>query len=393
MEEIAGHRIVRVVREEGERRVLAAYGDEAVVLHVADAGGAATLAEEAEALLAVPHPHVLRVLDVATVDGAVVVVRPACAASAASWLLGRGAPRVGEVVTVAAPVLDAVGALHAAGATAGRIDLRSVVLDDDGTPALEGFGARLVTDRPTTAWREGDAGVAADCAALAALVGELLAACGAAVPAAVEVALDARDARAASGALLAAWSATPIEQGMADAVPAARRPRERVRSDDRATTLVRWAQAALAQLALVRRPVWLAAGAGAVALVAALAIGGGGASTADDSAPSAVAVPSPAAAEAGMPAPDASAVDAAAALLAAREGCLDASDDACLAGILDPTGGAGASPWRLPADAALSEVAMLGDAVLVDVASSSEPASVLVVRTDAGWMLRDAWAA
>jgi len=31
--------------------------------------------------------------------------------------------------------------------------------------------------------------------------------------------------------------------------------------------------------------------------------------------------------------------------------------------------------------------------VLVDVASTTQPASVLVVRTDAGWMLRDAWAA
>jgi len=48
---------------------------------------------------------------------------------------------------------------------------------------------------------------------------------------------------------------------------------------------------------------------------------------------------------------------------------------------------------RLPADAVLSEVAVLGDAVLVDVASTTQPASVLVVRTDAGWMLRDAWAA
>ncbi|MFC7430237.1 MULTISPECIES: hypothetical protein [unclassified Agrococcus] len=396
MEQIAGHRIVRVVREEGERRVLAAFGDEAVALHVADGETAMGLAAEAEALLAVAHPHLLPVLDVATVDGAVVLVRPMATETAASWLLGRTAPRVGEAVTIAVPVLDAAGALHAAGAIAGRIDLRSIVLDADGAPALEGVGARLVTDRPTLAWREADAGVAADCLALGALVDELLAACGEAVPRAVANALGARDARAASAALLAAWSATPIEHGAAEPSAVQRPSRERPRSEVRAHVLVRWAQQVLAQLALVRRPVWIAAGAGAAALVVALALGGAGASEADESASRPSASPvleAGAAVPVGMPAAAETAVDAAAALLAARERCLGEGDAACLAGILDPTGGAASSTWRLPADAAYAEVAVLGDAVLVEVASSSEPASVLVVRTDAGWMLRDAWAA
>lgn len=395
MERLAGHRIVRIVRDGAGRRVVAAFGDEAVELHVGEGDAAAEVALEAQALLAVRHPHLLPVLDVATEGGAVVLVRPSSATTAAAWLVARGTPAPGEVVTVMAPVLSAVAALHDAGARAGRIDLHAIALDDDGAPALVGSGAAIETQRATDAWRAASAGVAADCAALAALVDDLLVAAGERMPDAVASALDRRDPAAASTALLAAWPALPIEH--ARAAPAApRRARERVRVDERASTLVRWLQLGLAHATTVRRPVWIAAAAGAAALVVALALAGAGASSVDEppSAPSsATQDPTDAPLASTPPSVDASALDATASLLAMREACLDAGDDACLAAILDPTGGAGVSAWRLPADAAFAEVAVLGDAVLVDVASSSEPASVLVVRTDAGWMLRDAWAA
>ncbi|WP_172802225.1 protein kinase family protein [Agrococcus jejuensis] len=386
------------MRDAGERRVLAGYGDAAVELHVGTGTAAAELAGEAEVLLRVAHPHVLPVLDVATHDGAVVLVRPRSAATAAEWLLARGVPRAGEVVTLVAPVLDAVATLHAAGATAGRVDLHAIVLDDDGAPAIAGAGAVQETTRPTAAWRDGSEGVAADCAALAALVDDLLATCDEHAPAAVREGLAARDVAAASAALLAAWPALPIERTRSE--PAAQRrqgERRRVRSDADAPLPVRWLQAALERVApvvaSVRRPVWIAAGAGAAALVVALVLGGGGASVADETPVAVADAPDATPVATTRPSSESTAVDAAGALLAAREACLDAADAACLADILDPTGGAAAATWRLPADAALREVAVLGDAVLVDVASSSEPASVLVVRTDAGWMLRDAWAA
>ncbi len=400
MERIAGHRIVRVVRDAGERRVLAGYREAAVELHVGTGPSAAEVAAEAEVLLRVRHPHVLPVLDVATHDGAVVLVRPRSATTAAEWLLARGAPRAGEVVTLVAPVLDAVARLHAAGATAGRLDLHAIVLDDDGAPAIVGAGAAQETARPTAAWRDASAGVAADCEALAALVDDLLATCDEHAPGAVREGLAARDVASAATALLAAWPALPIERVRSEpAAPRRERERRRRRVDVDAPLPVRWLQAALERVApvvaSVRRPVWIAAGAGAAALAAALVLGVTGASVADEAPPPAgeAAAMDAAPVATTRPVPESTPVDAAAALLAAREACLDAADDACLADILDPTGGAAAATWRLPADAAMTEVAVLGDAVLVDVASSSEPASVLVVRTDAGWMLRDAWAA
>lgn len=398
MERIAGHRIVRVVRDAGERRVLAAFGDEAVELHVGAGAAAAELASEAEVLLRVRHPHLLPVVDVATHDGAVVLVRPRSTATAAEWLLARGAPRAGEVVTLVAPVLEAVAAVHDAGASAGRIDLHAIVLDDDGAPALVAAGAEQESTLPTAAWRDASDGVRADCDALGVVVDDLLATCGERTPDAVRAALDARDVGAAAIALLAAWPALPIERVRSEPVaPRSERERRRARRSTDAPMVVRWLQSALEHAGTVRRPVWIVAGAGAAALVVALALGGAGASVAEEAAPPAMADDAAPQAVAPVattpPAPETSAVDAAAALLAAREACLAAEDADCLAGILDPTGGAAASAWRLPADAALAEVAVLGDAVLVDVASSSEPASVLVVRTDAGWMLRDAWAA
>ncbi|QCR19379.1 hypothetical protein [Agrococcus sp. SGAir0287] len=393
MDRLAGHRIVRIVREEGDRRIVAAFGDAAVELHVAEGSAAADAAREAEALLAVDHPHLLPVLDVATQSGAVVLVRPPSTSTAAAWLLARGAPAPGEVVTVLAPVLAAVAALHDAGAHAGRIDLHAIALDEDGAPALVGAGAGIETRRSTDAWRGASPGVAADCAALAALVDDLLAAAGERTPEPVAAALERHEPDAAARALLAAWPALPLQHARVE--PAiARRGRERARVDDAASLPVRWLQRALAQAATVRRPVWIAAAGGAAALVGALVLGGVGAS---DPVPAAAPGVSPTGVAAPVastpPAPEASPVDAAEALLLLREACLDAGDDACLASVLDPSGGAAQATWRMPADAVLAEAAVLGDAVLVDVASATQPASVLVVRTDAGWMLRDAWAA
>ncbi|MCR8672038.1 hypothetical protein NWP09_12900, partial [Agrococcus sp. HG114] len=86
-------------------------------------------------------------------------------------------------------------------------------------------------------------------------------------------------------------------------------------------------------------------------------------------------------------------VAGAAALLAEREACLDAGDAACLVGLHEPGSPqlTAESPWRMPDDGTLEPVQQLGDAWLLRVVSDDEPASVLVMSTEAGWMLRDAW--
>ena len=83
----------------------------------------------------------------------------------------------------------------------------------------------------------------------------------------------------------------------------------------------------------------------------------------------------------------------AAALLAEREACLDAGDAACLVGLHEPDSPllTAPAPWRMPDDGVLEVVQQLGDAWLLRVVSGDEPASVLVMSTEAGWTLRDAW--
>lgn len=84
---------------------------------------------------------------------------------------------------------------------------------------------------------------------------------------------------------------------------------------------------------------------------------------------------------------------AATALLAEREACLDAGDAACLVALHESSSPllVAAEPWRMPQDGSLELVQRLGDAWLLRVVSEHEPASVLLMSTEAGWSVRDAW--
>lgn len=443
---IAGHPLVRLLRRDDDREAwVAADADgTGVELHRAPAGRDAVLAREAEAVAAAAHPHLVPVLDVAH-DGGAVLVRPLLPRDLAGWLVTRGAPEPGEAVTALAPVAAALAALHAVGAAAGGVTAQAVRLDADGAPLLMAEGAAVEQSPPTTAWRESSAAVARDAAGWRALAETLLDAAGEVLPSEVERALAARDLAAAGDALLAAWPALPLALEAPRAVAAPRRPtavRLRERPDgmraawdavaaalDRALGGATGARAPSGAMALLRSPAallrrapaalravrprfWLAAGAGA----AALALAGGLASTADGSSaaappeptPTVVATPPSVAAAAAAPAaatpsaepaPPTSAaaaddpVAATRALLAEREACLDAADAGCLVGLHDPASPllAADDPWRMPADGEPELVQRLGDAWLLRIASGTAPASVLVMSTEAGWTLRDAW--
>ena len=116
---------------------------------------------EAEALASVEHPHIVPLRDVAA-DGGPVLVRPLLQRTLADWLVARGRPERGEVVTALAPVAAAVGALHAIGARAGALAAGAVRIDADGAPLIMAEGAAIETDRPTQAWRQASEGVADD---------------------------------------------------------------------------------------------------------------------------------------------------------------------------------------------------------------------------------------
>ncbi|WP_306231181.1 hypothetical protein [Agrococcus beijingensis] len=317
-------------------------------------------------------------------------------------------------------------------------------LDADGAPLLTAEGARIETERPSRAWRDASEAVAADVAGWRELALLLADACGRPLPAAVEPALEARDLAGAGEALLRAWPALPLTLDAPAAVSSA--PRPRMRRRERAVGLEAvWARVALllealpsagtaidrlrASLGTVRPRFWGFAGAGAISLVVAGALAwsaasaGAGAASADAeiALPTIAVVPSPAAAapqgepaaadatapateaaDDGAAGADASAPESAvgddplvgaAALLVERESCIDAGDAACLVGLHEPDSPQlrATSPWRMPDDGTLEVVQRVGDAWLLRVVSEREPASVLVMSTEAGWTLRDAW--
>ncbi|MET4099998.1 hypothetical protein ABIB37_002235 [Agrococcus sp. UYP10] len=419
---IAGHPLVRLLRRTAEREVWVAAdaSGAGVELQRSMPGEEALLAREVEALLLADHAHLEPILDVAT-DAGVVVVRPLLPRDLADWLRDRGAPDPGEAVTALAPIAAALGALHAVGATAGAVSAHHVRLDADGAPLLTGEGARVEAAKPSIAWREGSAGVAADADAWRSLAEAVLAGCGEALPDAVERAIAARDLAAAGAALLEAWPALPLAlQPDVGAAVATTQRRRRIRAEgleavwaraavllERVAGRMRWPGGGVVgrSLAAVRPRFWAVAVGGVAAVALALLLpapgaadeGSRAAERSDASArPTASSPVSPRPqAQPHEPAMTDDPVAGAALLLAEREACLAVGDAACLVGLHEPDSPqlTAASPWRMPDDGRLELVQRLGDAWLLRVVSERAPASVLVMSTEAGWTLRDAWSA
>lgn len=95
------------------------------------------LHREAEVLAAVDTPYVVGLR--AVVDG-VLVLDHAEGGSVATLLAGRGRLTPGEVVTVAAPVAQALSALHTAGLVHGDLSPGNVLLTGTGMPMLSDLG-------------------------------------------------------------------------------------------------------------------------------------------------------------------------------------------------------------------------------------------------------------
>jgi serine/threonine protein kinase len=103
---------------------------------------------DAATLTAIDHPHVVPVLGVADSPGAVVLVLAlADGGSLADLLAARGTLPPGEVVTVCAPIAQALAALHSRGLVHGDVSPANVVFTADGRPMLSGLGVAHVADQ------------------------------------------------------------------------------------------------------------------------------------------------------------------------------------------------------------------------------------------------------
>lgn len=278
----------------------------------ADVDAVDALRREASLLSGLDTPYVVRLR---AVVGSVLVLDHAAGGSLAALLARRGALDPGEVVTIAAPLAQALAAAHARGLVHGDVTPANVLFTADGMPLLSDLGlARLAGERLATVDGTaeyvdpavavgGEPDAAADVWALAAVchhllagapphggssVGEVLSSAVAgeraplgllaptaprALVSVVEAALVADpaerpDAAAFAGMLRRAHAAAPVR--LTGGLPAAG-PVPEVRP----THVVRQAVAEDVRVPRRRRPPtsWLVA-AGAVLLLALAAVGG-----------------------------------------------------------------------------------------------------------------------
>lgn len=107
------------------------------------------LLREAAVLSRVEHPHVVRLLDVVSVDGAVVLVlEHAGGGSLRALLAARGRLTPGEVVTLLVPLAQALDAVHGQGVVHGDVTPANVLLTVEGRPVLADLGVSQLLGVP-----------------------------------------------------------------------------------------------------------------------------------------------------------------------------------------------------------------------------------------------------
>jgi len=408
-------------------------------------GGRVVLRRSSPALVAAasssPHPHLLRPVDVLVDDeGALVVVTDEPGGERLDrWARRRGTLSAGEAVTVLLPVLSTVAHLARRGTVLGGIGLADVVLDDRGAPVLVGGRtAQPGATPPATATEGARALVEAVARELSPRDrARLLGPEGAdtcldelvervhdlAPPVALPTVVPSTDLEAA----VVAWRPPPGDpprSGWTSVLP------ESALLDGVADW---WETVTVVpivdRLRAVRPRSWVLAGLVAVSLVVGAAVvprGDGSdvgrsdpaqpaaTSPADRGSGAAASAPGPVT---GVPVPDRASdepvsteeaavrgddpVAAAAVLLRARVACVREPSTSCLAAVDQAGSPVAAGDSRTMADLASAgdlvlptvveaEVQRLGETVLLACRTANdEPASVLVVRTEAGWRLRE----
>lgn len=180
----AGYRVLRSLARDDDAQVLLGFRD-------ADDAGSTTVALKVypasperwsrtvgvvEALDRAEGQHVVQLLDLdADGDSIHLVFERLTRGSLAELLMLRESLDVGEVVTIVAPLVEAVMRMHRAGAAHGALTARRVMFREDGAPVVIGFGSStLFTPGAPEVVLERQAGVGADRRAIRELTSRLL---------------------------------------------------------------------------------------------------------------------------------------------------------------------------------------------------------------------------
>lgn len=392
-------------------------------------------AREIESLARAAGPHVVGILDVATAaDGRVALILERLRPETLAGLLASGPLRSGEAVTILAPLADALDRLHRAGVAHGAVSAAAVGFSDTGAPVLARFGSSQPSSAPpTAAERESSELFEADRRAFAVLCAAVLDA----IPGAegvqewLAVSSERADWLAALGPRLFAWSAPePVSFTRSDpprsraVQPVPRRPR--APAQPILGTIDRLAAAVSAdrldwlrrQAASVRPRFWVAGAAAVCALVLGIALVPASAE-AEREEPSVETAPQPltSPSDSGESLADTPATDdpaslavlgddpaaASLVLLEARERCIRDLSILCLDDVDQPgssaferdeelirsiQGGAEVALPAAPVEASVDEL-LGGSAIVVVTHPDGQPASILVMRSEAGWRVRD----
>lgn len=399
---------------------------------------AASIIGEVDALDRAAGSHVVAVRDVLLGPVNAIVLERLPRGGLTRLLMDRRGLGVGESITILVPLLEAVSRLHSAGCSHGALTAESVLFSRDGAPVLVGFGAAtlFVPGLPPARLAE-ELSAEADLRALAVLARSVL------------DRVDDDGARRLADWLLEdpaihpeGWceqltarlfdlgDAAPIEfdadPGAAEPVGRAIPPRE-IAAGNRglvlsATGLPEWlepmvdrfqttigprAAGLLSSLRSVRPVLWATVGAVTVALTAAMILVPGE-SAEEGVAPAPTATPDVSEPPTDPIGPEMAddPVAAAVVLLQARRDCFRDLSVICLDAVAQQGSAALASDQTLLRDAQnggelaepfvataddLSIVERTGDAVLLEWIEPSEtqPASLLLMKGEAGWRIRD----
>lgn len=141
---VGSHGSVWVAREEGSGEVVAVK-----LLAIPSPEQRAEAQQEALALTTVDHPHLVPVYGVVEIEGGLaLVIALADGGNLADLLAARGVLDPGEVVTICAPLADALSEVHSRGVVHGEVQPANILFTADGRPMLSDLGVARLTGQP-----------------------------------------------------------------------------------------------------------------------------------------------------------------------------------------------------------------------------------------------------